>query len=111
MNSSALVNETNGLSEIGHDYHSTVQHKRTMSLAQVAKEGGKITRVRILAERGMADISYVHATLPDGTVVPVCGTPMLGRSWKRSLIEWAVDEGVYAKALGLLDEGNWSVLR
>lgn len=107
----ALVNETNGLSEIGYDYPSTVQHRRAMPLAQVAKEGGKITRVRIFSERGMADISYVHATLPDGAVVPVTGTPMLGRSWKRSLIEWAAAEGVYAKGLGLLDESNWSVLR
>ena len=25
--------------------------------------------------------------------------------------EWAKEEGVYAKGLGLLDENNWAVLR
>jgi hypothetical protein len=30
---------------------------------------------------------------------------------KGALINWAKREGVYAKALGLLDEGNWSVQR
>jgi hypothetical protein len=106
--------ESNGLVD-GAAYHAQVDYSgRPYSLKQVADEGGRITRVRILAEMGRGDVSYIHATLPNGTTVPVQVmvdnlTPL--KAMKGALINWAKREGVYAKALGLLDEGNWSVQR
>ena len=104
--------------QVGHEYHEQVQYDRSMTLAEVSQRNGRITRVRILgggrSDGYMADISYVHATLPDGTIVPlhadypVC-FPI--RKVKGELIEWAKYHGVYAKGLGLLDESNWSILR
>jgi hypothetical protein len=102
----------------GHEYHAQVNYSERMTLKQVAEAGGKITRVRVLTESvpmagRFCDVSYVHATLPDGTTVDVCNvgvnnmTPM--RELKGELIKWAKAEGVFAKGLGLLDEGNWSV--
>jgi len=111
------VDETNGLDLIGHDYHNRVDYTETMTLGQVAAAGGKITRLRVLGvgpDGFYADISYVHATLPDGRIVPLYGDyPMCFpiRTIKRELIKWAKSHGVYAKGLGLLDESNWSVLR
>lgn len=111
------VDETNGLLD-GHAYHSGVSYADQMTLAQVAQAGGKISRLRILgggpSDGFMADVSYCHATLPSGKVVPVYADyPMCFpiRKLKGELIEWAKSHGVYAKGLGLLDENNWSVLR
>lgn len=108
-----LANETNGL-EDGHSYHAAVDYKRDLSLKEIAEAGGKISRVRIFIEGRMADLSYMHATLADGTIVSVNTAYLrLSNSFtiKRDLIEWAKSQGVFAKGLGLLDEGNWSVLR
>ncbi|UQS95159.1 hypothetical protein Pam4_16 [Pseudanabaena phage Pam4] len=103
---------------VGAEYHAAVT--REVSLREVGARGGRITRLRLLTEvipgRGRcADVSYVHATLNDGEVVRVSTgsldlhlTPM--RQVKVRLIEWARAEAVYAKGLGLLDEGNWSVM-
>lgn len=99
------------------NYHSEVDYSSPMSLAQVAAAGGRITRLRVLgggpSDGFMADVSYCHATLPDGRTVPVDGAPMCFpfRRIKGELIAWAKEQGVFAKGLGLLDEGNWSVLR
>ena len=111
------VTEVGGLTD-GAAYHGEVDHSRSMSLAQVAEAGGRISRLRLLSEimpgvGRIADVSYIHATLPDGAVVPVKGcavylTPL--RHMKGALIRWAKEEGVYAKALGLLDESNWSIV-
>lgn len=104
---------------VGPEYHASVDHEVAYTLAAVAAEGGTITRLRVLSEvwpgRGrMCDISYIHATLPGGKIVPVTpGWQLQGvalRALKGALIEWAKEERVYAKALGLLDEGNWSIL-
>lgn len=100
---------------VGAEYHSTVDHTDQYSLAEVAAAGGHISRLRVLQERGRCDISYCHATLADGRTVPVrfdhintmC---VLRRELKGELIAEAKAQGVYAKALGLLDEGNWAVL-
>lgn len=102
------------------EYHDGVSYDNEMTLGQVAKAGGRITRVRILTGnwggRRFGDISYVHATLPNGTTVPVRigvdnGIPLYGpRGLKATFIAWAKEEGVFAKGIGLLDEGNWSVL-
>lgn len=112
------VNETNGLDIVGYDYHDQVSYEDQMTLAQVAAAGGKITRLRILgggpSDGFYADISYCHATLPNGKIVPVYGDyPMCFqlRRLKGELIEWAKQHKVYAKGLGLLDENNWSVLK
>lgn len=114
------VVETNGL-EAGHEYHASVDYAEELQLSEVARLGGRISRVRVLtgswAGQKMADVSYIHATLPSGQIVPVrvtgnlLGVPLWGpKGLKSNLIAWAREEGVYAKALGLLDEGNWSVL-
>lgn len=109
--------ELNGLAD-GHAYHGEVDYSVQYTLADVKEAGGRITRVRLLTEvhpgvGRFADISYIHATLPDGTTVPVqvgIGNLIPMRELKGQMIQWAKAEGVYAKGLGLLDEGNWSVL-
>jgi hypothetical protein len=108
--------EFNGLVN-GSEYHAQVDYSRFLSLKEVAAAGGKITRLRILTERTpggtLCDVSYIHATLPSGEIVNVQNhldnlTPKY--QLKGKLIEWAKREGVFAKGLGLLDEGNWSIL-
>ena len=109
--------ETNGLLD-GTAYHEAVDYSRPYSLSEVAAAGGKISRVRLLTEvwpgRGrIADVSYIHATLPGGKTVPVqIGvdnlTPL--REMKGAFIAWAAREKVFAKGIGLLDEGCWSML-
>jgi hypothetical protein len=92
-------------------YHSKV--KGDMTLREVSDARGRITRVRLLQEFGRVDISYIHATLPDGQIVRVnvgVGHMTPRRQLKGEFIRWAQHEGVYAKGLGLLDESTWSVL-
>lgn len=108
--------ESNGLVN-GTEYHAGVDHTKRYTLADVANEKGTITRVRILTERVngtmYCDISYIHATLPDGRTVEVMhpiGGMTLYHTLKGQMIDWAKAEGVYAKGIGLLDKGNWSVL-
>lgn len=113
---SAAANETNGLLN-GAEYHDAVDYSQTYTLLAVKECGGRISRVRLLTERWpsgrIADVSYIHATMPNGKVVPVqvgCDNCIPLHQVKKAFIDWAKREGVYAKALGLLDEGNWSVL-
>lgn len=111
------ADETNGLVN-GQAYHAAVDYSRRYSLKEISELGGKISRVRILTETvpgvgKLADISYIHATLPDGTTVDVMNgldnlIPL--RSMRGKMIDWAKREGVFAKGIGLLDSGNWSVL-
>lgn len=93
-------------------YHESVDYSRTYTLKEIEGAKGKITRLRILAERGIGDISYIHATLPDGKIVPVNNT--LGQVRMNrlmgDLIRWAKEEGVYAKGIDLLDQGVRSVM-
>ncbi len=93
-------------------YHELVDHTDQYTLWDVQQAGGKITRLRLLSDYGCPfwDISYCHATLPDGRIVPVQVTSntIWKKSIKGSLIEWAKLEGVFAKGIGLLDESNWS---
>jgi len=111
------VDETNGLLD-GNAYHAQVKYADQMTLGQLADAGGKISRLRILGggptDGFYCDVSYCHGTLPDGTIVPLYADyPMCFpvRKTKAVLIEWAKEYGVYAKGIGLLDEGNWSTLR
>lgn len=109
--------QTNGLVN-PNEYHDLVDYSRSLTLAEVKAAGGKITRVRLLTEvisgwGRVADVSYIHATLANGDVVPVQNgldnlTPL--RKMKGEMIKWAAREGVFAKGLGLLDSGNWSVM-
>lgn len=86
--------------------------RETISLRELADGKGRVTRVRILKEGPYCDISYIHGQLGDGTDVRINVQVGSGRYFglKGEFIAWAKEEGVYAKGLGLLDEGNWSVL-
>lgn len=110
------ADETNGLVD-GAAYHANVDYSRLWSLKEVSDAGGKISRVRLLTENiggvRRCDVSYIHATLPDGATVNVSNgidnlTPY--RNIKGEMIDWAKREGVYAKGIDLLNTGNWSVL-
>lgn len=109
--------ETNGLVN-GTEYHQQVDYGNRMTLKQVQDAGGKITRLRVLEDYvpmagRFCDISYCHATLPDGTVVDVqvgVGGMVPKQKFMGVLIDWAKSEGVFAKGIGLLDKGNWSTL-
>lgn len=96
-------------------YHGQVDYDRSWTLARVVEEKGKVTRMNMFQGRGLVDISYVHATLPDGRTVSVNIGSMPDvhliprRELKRNFILWAREEKVNAKALGLLDEGNWNI--
>lgn len=101
------------------EYHDGVSYDEQMTLSQLIKAGGRVSRVRLLTENWggvhMADISYIHGTLPSGKVVPLYVEAGSGPLWgpkgmKGQFIAWAKAEGVFAKGCGLLDEENWSVL-
>lgn len=102
-----------GQPSVGFDYHEQVQHVG-MTLRALADLGGRVTRVRFLSEGPLCDLSYVHGVTPDGTLHALVGVDFPSLTPKRlrkaRLIEWAKREGVYAKGVGLLDEGNWSTL-
>lgn len=114
--SASYANQTN---PIEPGYHDEVDYKNDLTLSQLAAAGGRITRVRFLTDfmwgQRVADISYVHGTTPDGVIHSIKVT---APQWslipqhkiKGALIDWAKAEGVFAKGLGLLDEGNWSIL-
>jgi len=124
-----LVNKLNtyGVQASGEvvtaEYHDSVESGRNYTLAELYAEHGRISRVRLLTERTFGgrfhDVSYIHgfipgedggrtvrislAHLPQSTLIPA-------NRVKQTFIEWGKAEGVFAKGLGLLDEGNWSVL-
>jgi hypothetical protein len=92
-----------------------------MSLGEFAShKGARIVRVRWIGGDYIPgygkcyDISYIHGVLADGTRIrindPWNCTLVPKHKMMGALIEWAKEEGVYAKGLGLLERGNWSVL-
>lgn len=99
---------------VGTEYHAGVDYTNQMTLKEVSAAKGKITRVRLLQEGIWCDISYIHATLPDGHIVNVTLTgPSHGIKrfeLKGEFIAWAKDQGVFAKGIDLLNESVWSVL-
>lgn len=110
--SNTIANETNPISEGYFDQ----EFGGTISLAELSKRGGKVTRVRLLTERTpagrFADISYIHGEVADvrydirldmGNLIPV-------NRVKGEMIEWAKRQGVFAKGIGLLDDRLWSKL-
>jgi hypothetical protein len=104
------VNETNPLWTSGVT-HETIQESVRLGDPRLER----VTRLRLLTEPGYPyfDISYIYGVLKDGTHCRIDTHPgCLGRrTIKRDLIEWAREEGAYAKGLGLLDDANWSILR
>lgn len=77
----------------------------------------RIERVRLLTEvrpgyGRIADVSYIWGRTTDGRLVNVTGYPAtnLLKNVKRDFIAWAQEEKVFAKGIGLLDEGRWSVM-
>lgn len=110
------VNETNPLVDPAAYYAEPVTR---MDLAGLAAAGGRVTRVRwiggeYIPGRGRCfDLSYVHGEV-NGQRVMLVGLPgaNLVPSAKRRgvLVDWAKECGVYAKAIGLLDEGATSTL-
>lgn len=106
------VNETNPIwaSEANHE---NVDFDIYVTLG--SPEVKRVVRLRLLTEPGYPyyDISYCYVQLKDGRYARLSNTPgMLPRkALKKALIDWAREEGAYAKGLGLLDESNWSILR
>lgn len=92
-----------------------------VTLGELAAQGGRIVRVRwiggdYIPGRGKCyDVSYVHGEI-DGKRVRLnlqgCDEWNLipRRQLKGAMIAWAKNEGVFAKGIGLLDEGVWSIL-
>lgn len=106
------VHETNPLALSSHT-HETVNY----DLGDIPLSDPdlvSINRLRLLTERGYPyyDISYCYGTLKDGTHVRVdLGASRLSRrNLKGELIRLAKEAGRFAKGMGLLDEGNWSIL-
>lgn len=109
--SAIFADESNPLVD-AHAYHANryAAGIEYMTLGELADRGGRITRLRILSEKyagvRMCDISYVHGVLPDGTSVSLHATWPMGFNYReltKHLIEWAREEGVYAKRVHLLD--------
>lgn len=106
------VTETNPLDFSGEGVHPCDLLTETVSLGDPRL--AKVTRLRLLTERGYPylDVSYCYGELKDGSPVRIqvtCGA-LPRKGTKGALIAWAKAEGAFAKGLGLLDEGNWSVL-
>ena len=57
---------TQGQPSVTAEYHEGVSNE-TMTLLEIQKAGGRISRIRLLGSAGYRDISYIHATLPGGT--------------------------------------------
>lgn len=111
------VRETNPLGPEGHDWSRFADG--AMTLAQLQAAGGRVSRLRMLTEPGtpFLDVSYVHGVLPNGQQVHINlqDSPHLrkGRGsepYMSDMIGWAKREGVYGKAIGMLDRGVWSIL-
>lgn len=114
-----MTNETNPAAD---GYHGTVDYSRRVTLAEVAKFGARISRVRILTEYNpltglrAADVSYIHATKNGVTLQVQDCSGVAMNLWgkggvKENFIAWAKAQGVSAKAIGLLDESVWSIVK
>lgn len=108
-----LVAEDNPMPVGLHDVE-----RRTVGLQELAQGGGKVTRLRMLSEKvgygpRLFDVSYVYGEMGNGEPVRVRGlwfSLVARRDIKGEIIRQCKAAGVFAKGLGLLDEGNWSVL-
>ena len=102
--------ETNRLEDdLVFKYHAI--DREPVTLKELADAGGQVTRVRMFRDHGITDISYIYGFLPDGTQVRISDLPDAGYALPfHLLLAWAKSEGVYAKAIGLLNGMNWSIL-
>jgi hypothetical protein len=101
---------TNNLSDYGvsgSDYHGQYA---SAPLVDWTEKGLYITRLRLIGDGGILDVSYCHGRLADGTLVkvqvPFDRLPLRGH--KRVIVEWAKREKVFAQGLGIFD--NISIL-
>lgn len=106
------VDETNPL-WMSEATHENVDYDQHVVLAD--RNLVRIVRVRLLTEPGYPyyDVSYIYGQMKDGSYVRLADAPMhlSRRNPKGDLIAWAKESKRFAKDLGLLDEGTWSILR
>jgi hypothetical protein len=72
----------------------------------------RIVRLRLLADSGVADVSYCWGVLKDGTKVHV-DLPfdqLRSRNIKGQILKYAARDKVYAKGLGVFDADVLSIL-
>lgn len=106
---------------VGPAYHDSVEKGIDYTLAELKAQGGRITRIRMIGGdyipgRGKCyDVSYVHGMIGDKTVRISLNyldnwNLIPRRNIKKAMIDWAKAEGVFAKGLGMLDDGVYSIL-
>lgn len=92
--------------------HEAIHARPSYTLAELKAAGGRVCRVRIFKDCGRYDLSTAHGMV-NGDMVRIAQLPHIfcpKFQFKAQLIAWAKEEGVYAVGIGLLDEGNWSIL-
>ena len=99
------VGEQNGLVD-ALSYHDARENQGNIETVYWNTKGLKVTRFRMLSDRGfpMWDISYCHGILNGQHVdveLPFHQLPK--RAWKKTIIDYAKRDKVYAKGLGILD--------
>lgn len=100
--------ETNGLVD-GPAYHEVERETYDWTT-----RGIKITRLRLLTDPACPfyDVSYCHGEL-DGK--PIIVTLPFDQLPRKNTLAYIIDEAkkdrVYAKAIGILNQGNWSILK
>jgi hypothetical protein len=91
----------------GHDYHGQFAGA---PLVDWTEPGLYITRLRLIGDHGILDVSYCHGRLADGTLVrvelPFDQLPLRGA--RRVIVHHAKKDKVYATGLGIFD--NLSIL-
>ena len=91
----------------GHDYHGQFAGA---PLVDWTEPGLYITRLRLIGDHGVLDVSYCHGRLQDGTLVqvqlPFDRIPLRGH--KRAIVHYAIKDKVHAGRLGCFD--NLSIL-
>ena len=90
----------------------------TVSLSELAANNGQIARVRLLTgfvpRHGYGhvyEVSYIHGVI-DGETVNVAydGVGTFPRNTVgRVLLNWALENNVYGKGIGLFDRSLWSI--
>ena len=97
------VGETNGLLD-GHKYHSEFTQQIQRQVPWTA-QGLKITRLRLLSDPGFPfwDVSYCHGVIngePVEVMLPFDQLPKRGMN--RTIVQYAIKDGIYAKGFGIL---------
>ena len=109
MNNHIYDDYTTGLPSVnwgspdGQAYLDRIQHRLYWDNPKIKE----ITRLRLISDPGfpMWDVSYCMGVLQDGepcdVILPFDQLPK--RNPKKSIVEFAIADGVYAKKLGILD--------